>query len=179
MTTLELFHHIRHNEDETAFNELYENYVVKLYLFACSFLPDRETAEDIVSDVFLKVWLGRKSIDSIKNPQVYLYTAVKNGCLNYLRSVSSKKIRELNITEAYYFRLSVDPAQLLISKELHTTVINAVNKLPARCKLIFKMVKQDDLSCNEVANILGISNKTVYAQLSIGVKKLDQVLRKQ
>jgi RNA polymerase sigma-70 factor (ECF subfamily) len=65
---------------------------------------------------------------------------------------------------------------LLISKELQTKVLKAVNGLPARCKLIFKMVKEDDLSCNEVAAILGLSNKTVFAQLSIALKKLDDAL---
>ena len=55
-------------------------------------------------------------------------------------------------------------------------VLKAVNSLPPRCKLIFKMVKEDELSCNEVADILGLSNKTVFAQLAIALKKLDEAL---
>jgi RNA polymerase sigma-70 factor (family 1) len=175
--THELIHRIQFNDDESAFNELYKHYVVKLYQFAYSFLDDREAGEEIVNDAFLKIWVGRKKLDSIRNLQVYLYVAVKNACLNHLRSISSKKIKELKVTEAYYFHLSVDPAQLLISKELQTEVLNAVNELPPRCRLIFKMVKEDDLSCNEVATILGLSNKTVFAQLTIALKKLDQALR--
>ena len=177
MITHELIHRIQFNDDESAFNELYKHYVVKLYQFAYSFLDDRETGEEIVNDAFLKIWVGRKKLDSIRNLQVYLYVAVKNACLNHLRSISSKKIKEFKVTEAYYFHLSVDPAQLLISKELQTEVLKAVNELPPRCRLIFKMVKEDDLSCNEVATILGLSNKTVFAQLTIALKKLDQALR--
>lgn len=177
MITHELIHRIQFNDDESAFNELYKHYVVKLYQFAYSFLDDREAGEEIVNDVFLKIWVGRQKLDSIRNLQVYLYVAVKNACLNHLRSISSKKIKEIKVTEAYYFHLSVDPAQLLISKELKTKVLNAVNELPPRCRLIFKMVKEDDLSCNEVATILGLSNKTVFAQLTIALKKLDQALR--
>jgi len=175
--THELIHRIQVNDDESAFNELYKHYVVKLYQFAYSFLDDREAGEEIVNDVFLKIWVGRQKLDSIRNLQVYLYVAVKNACLNHLRSISSKKIKEIKVTEAYYFHLSVDPAQLLISKELKTRVLNAVNELPPRCRLIFKMVKEDGLSCNEVAIILGLSNKTVFAQLTIALKKLDQALR--
>jgi RNA polymerase sigma-70 factor (family 1) len=177
VVTHELIHQIQFNDDESAFNELYKHYVVKLYQFAYSFLDDREAGEEIVNDVFLKIWVGRKKLDSVRNLQVYLYVAVKNACLNHLRSISSKKIKEIKVTEAYYFHLSVDPAQLLISKELKTKVLNAVNELPPRCRLIFKMVKEDDLSCNEVATILGLSNKTVFAQLTIALKKLDQALR--
>ena len=177
MITPELIRRIQFNDDESAFNELYKHYVVKLYQFAYSFLDDREAGEEIVNDVFLKIWVGRQKLDSVRNLQVYLYVAVKNACLNHLRSISSKKIREIKVTEAYYFHLSVDPAQLLISKELKTKVLNAVNELPPRCRLIFKMVKEDDLSCNEVATILGLSNKTIFAQLTIALKKLDQALR--
>ena len=175
----ELILRIQVDEDITAFNQIYGLYVIKLLEFAYSFLDDKEPAEEIVNDVFLKIWTGREKLDSIKNLQVYLYVSVKNACLNHLRSLSSKRNNELRLTEAYYFQLSVDPSQLLISKELSTDVLKAVNELPARCKLIFKMVKEDDLSCNEVATILGLSNKTVFAQLSIALKRLDQVLRKK
>ncbi|MDB4919689.1 RNA polymerase sigma-70 factor [Mucilaginibacter sp.] len=177
MTIHELIHQIQFNDDESAFNELYKQHIVKLYQFAYSFLDDREAGEEIVNDVFLRIWIGRKNLNSIRNIQVYLYVAVKNACLNHLRSISSKRVRELKLTEAYYFHLSIDPAQLLISKELQTEVLKAINELPPRCRLIFRMVKEDDLSCNEVATILGLSNKTVFAQLTIALKKLDQALR--
>lgn len=167
---------IQLNGDEAAFNELYELHEAKLYKFAYSFLGSREIAQELVNDAFLKIWIGRENLDSIKNLQVYLYVLIKNACLNHLRSVSSKRIKELQLTETYYFHLSVDPSQLLISKELQSKVLKAVNGLPPRCKLIFKMVKEDDLSCNEVATILGLSNKTVFAQLTIALKKLDEAL---
>jgi RNA polymerase sigma-70 factor (family 1) len=176
VSTQERIRRIQVNGDEAAFEELYSLYEAKLYSFACSFLGDREVAQEIVNDAFLKIWLGRSSLDTIKNLQVYLYVLIKNACLNHLRSTSSKKTKELQLTESYYFHLSVDPAQLLISKELQGKVLKAVNELPPKCKLIYKMVKEDDLSCNEVATILGLSNKTVFAQLAIAIKKLDDSL---
>jgi RNA polymerase sigma-70 factor (family 1) len=177
VSTQEHIRRIQVNDDETAFNELYGLYEPRLNKFAYSFLDDREVAQEIVNDAFLKIWIGRQNLDTIRNVQVYLYVLIKNACLNHLRNTSTKKIKELQLIETYYFRLSVDPSHLLISKELEARVLNAVNQLPPRCKLIFKMVKEDDLSCNEVADILGLSNKTVFAQLAIALKKLDDAIR--
>ena len=171
-----LENHIQLNEDELAFNQLYKQQVVKLCEFASSYLEDKEASEEIVNDVFVKIWTGRHNLNKIRNMQVYLYVAVKNSCLNYLRSTKAKKGKEGLVGEAFYFHLSTDPAQLLISKELQYKILIAVNELPARCKLIFKMVKEDGLKCNEVAAILEISNKTVFAQLAIALKKLESVL---
>lgn len=176
LSTNELIRRIQIDGDEAAFNELYQLQEARLLKFATGFVDDREAAEEIVNDVFLKIWLRRQTPVAVRNVQVYLYVLTKNACLNHLRSISSKRVKELQLTEAYYFHLSVDPAQLLISKELQVKVLRAVNCLPPRCKLIFKMVKEDDLSCNEVATILGLSNKTVFAQLTIALKKLDDVL---
>lgn len=172
----ELVIRIRENEDESAFNELYEGYANKFFRFAQSFVGEREIAEEIVNDVLVRLWIERKENLRIKNMQVYLYTSIKNACLNHLRSITSKKNNEVKVTEAYYFHLSVDPSQILISKELSDNMLKAINDLPARCKLIFKMVKEDDLSCKEVASILGLSDKTVFAQLSIALKKLDSAI---
>ena len=176
MSIQDLVRRIHIDEDESAFNELYRGYIAKLCQFAHSFLDDAEAAEEIVNDILIRLWLGRKDLGSIRNGQLYLYTSIKNSCLNHLRSVSAKRSNEQKVVDAYYFHLSVDPSQLLISKELSDHVLKAVNLLPDRCKLIFKMVKEDDLSCTEVAAILGLSPKTVFAQLAIALKKLDSAL---
>ncbi len=177
MNIQELVHLIQFNNDEFAFNQLYRQLVNKLYPFAYSFLGDKEPAEEIVNDVFLKIWLNRSTLHNIRNIKVYMYVTVKNACLNHLRGASSKQLKELNIAESYYFHLSVDPAQLLISKELQADIISAIDSLPPRCKLIFKMVKQDGLSGKEVADILNLSHKTVFAQLAIALKKLETIIK--
>ncbi|WP_184543136.1 RNA polymerase sigma factor [Mucilaginibacter sp. FT3.2] len=177
MNIQELVHLIQFNDDELAFNELYRQQVNKLYQFAYSFLGDKEPAEEIVNDIFLKIWLNRSGLDGIRNVRVYMYVTVKNACLNYIRGTSSKQLKELNIAESYYFHLSVDPAQLLISKQLQADILIAIDGLPPRCKLIFKMVKQDGLSCKEVAAILNLSDKTVFAQLAIALKKLESIIQ--
>jgi RNA polymerase sigma-70 factor (family 1) len=173
----ELLHRIQHNGDESAFNDLYKQQYVNLYRYAFSFLGDKEPAEEIVQDVFLKIWIGRHKLPVIKNVQVYLYVAVKNTCLNNIRSQNSKQLNEEYVYDAYYFQLIADPSQLLISKQLHGNILRAVDALPPKCKIIFKMVKEDGLSCNEVAQILQLSPKTVFAQLAIALKKLESTIK--
>lgn len=177
MGIAELLHRIQHNGDESALNELYREQYLKLYQYAYSFLGEKEPAEEILQDVFLKIWIGRHKLPVIKNLQVYLYVAVKNACLNNIRSQNSKKLNEEYVNDAYYFQLTPDPSQLLISKQLHSNILRAVDGLPTKCKMIFKMVKEDGLSCNEVAQILELSPKTVFAQLAIALKKLECTIK--
>lgn len=177
MNIQELFDLIRFKQDELAFNSLYRMLTAKLNRFAHAFVDDTGVCKEIVNDVFLRLWLNRANLSHIRNVQVYLYISVKNACLNHIKSISSRRQRELNATDSLYFQLSADPAELLISKELHTEIIKAVNSLPPRCKLIFKMVKEDGLSSKEVAGILDLSDKTVFAQLAIALKRIESVIK--
>lgn len=177
MTIAELLHRIQHNSDESAFNSLYKQQYVNLFRYAFSFLGDKEAAEEIVQDVFLKIWIGRHKLPVINNLQVYLYVAVKNASLNAIRSQNTKQLNEEYVNEVYYFQLAADPSQLLISKQLHASILIAVDGLPPKCKMIFKLVKEDGLSCAEVAQLLDLSPKTVFAQLAIALKKLEVTLK--
>ena len=177
MGSQQLLNRIKFDDDESALSELYKQHLVKLYQYAYSFLGDKEPAEEIVNDIFIKIWVGRKNLPVITNLQVYLYVSVKNACLNSIRGDASKRSKELFIAEAYYFHIAADPSQLMIRKQLQNEILKAVDDLPHRCKLVFKMVKEDGLTCKEVAGILNLSNKTVFAQLSIALKKLEAAIK--
>ncbi|MDP9080006.1 MAG: RNA polymerase sigma-70 factor [Bacteroidota bacterium] len=172
----ELLHRIQFHDDEFAFNEFYRREIVALHPFVYSFLEDKEGCQEILNDVFLKVWTNRRQMDKIKDIKGYLHVAIKNACLNHNRHFSCQKSRELYFSESFYFELAIDPTQALIGKELQRDIAIAVNKLPPRCKVIFKMVKEDGLSCKEVAEILELSQKTVFAQLAIALKKLESLI---
>jgi RNA polymerase sigma-70 factor (ECF subfamily) len=166
---------IQFDNDETAFREFYTGNVFRLFQFAFTFVQNREQAEEIVNDVFLKFWQNRSRIDQIDNVAVYLYVAVKNTAANYLRKV--KGVVDLENQAAHHFYLSPDPEQLLVTDELRKKIAASIDGLPPRCKLIFKLVKEDGLSASEVASILDISYKTVTTQLTIALKKLEEALR--
>jgi RNA polymerase sigma-70 factor (family 1) len=167
-----LLHRIQFDNDETAFRQFYTDNMFRLFQFAFTFVQNREQAEEIVNDVFLRLWQNRSRISQIENISVYLYVAVKNTAANYLRQ---SKPRDLEAVHHFY--LSPDPEQILITDELRKKIAAAIDGLPARCKLIFKLVKEDGLSAAEVAAILDISYKTVTTQLTIALKKLEEALR--
>jgi RNA polymerase sigma-70 factor (ECF subfamily) len=172
-----LLHRIQFDNDETAFRHFYTDNVFRLFQFAFTFAQNREQAEEIVNDVFLKLWQNRSRINQIENISVYLYVAVKNTAANYLRQLKGQHRVDLEKLVVHHFYLSPDPEQLLVTDELRKRIEVSIDGLPARCKLIFKLVKEDGLSATEVAAILDISYKTVTTQLSIALKKLEEALR--
>ena len=87
-----LLHRIQFDNDETAFREFYKENVFKLFQFAFAFVHNKELAEEIVNDVFLRLWQKRDTLDKIDNLNVYLYVAVKHTASNYLRRDKRRKL---------------------------------------------------------------------------------------
>ena len=162
------------NGDEQAFRRLFQSYSPRLNQFAYSIVKLKEAAAEIVDDVFIKLWKQREKAPAISNIRVYLYVAVKNNSLNYL---SSKAHRQ--ITEPFNYidiELSRDqaPDEKMISAELRDKITAAVESLPPRCKMIFKLVREDGLRYKDVAEILNLAVNTVDAQMVIAVKRISE-----
>lgn len=163
--------------NEQSFKKLYDCFYKKLYHFAFAIVKTREAAEEVVEDVFIKIWKAREDLINIRNIKVYLYTATKNTSLNFL----AKKARE-SITHPFdHIHIEVaevnSPETLMITAELHKKIRHAVEALPPRCKIIFKLVREDKLKYREVAEILNISVNTIDAQMAIAIKKIMTALR--
>lgn len=171
-----LLNSIQNHNDQKAFKELYQLLFFKLYQFAFSYTRSKESAEELVNDVFLNIWQKRDTLDSIQNINIYLYVSVKNASLNFLRRNNLPLPVSVDDLHADHFQIGADPESTLIHRELQAQIAQAIEQLPTRCKLIFKLVKQDGLSYKEVADILGISTKTVDAQLCLALKKLALLL---
>ena len=163
--------------DENAFRQVYVFYYRRLYQFAYALVKTREPAEEIVEDVFVRIWQQRETIGSIQNLRVYLYTAIKNSALNYL----SQKARQ-SITEPFdHIHISIGnsgdtPEQILITAEIQQKIQAAVDALPPRCKMIFKLVREDGLKYKEIAGILNISVNTIDAQMAIAIKRITAAI---
>jgi RNA polymerase sigma-70 factor (family 1) len=163
--------------DERAFRDLYYLYYEKLFSFARWYVNSAEVAEDVVSDVFFNLWKGRTTIADITYFETYIYAAVKNGCFNILKSSYHQRVSlivdELSM-EAYIEPDSPDTKAMY--NQLSDAVTAAINHLPERCRLIFKLVKEDNLKYKEIAEILDISPRTVETQVAIALKKIEQEL---
>jgi RNA polymerase sigma-70 factor (family 1) len=130
-------------------------------------------AEEIVEDVFVKLWSNRHRIHEVGNLTVYLYVAVKNRSLNAISQKANELIKapfdDLDIETG---PVVTDPYNQLVTAEMMKHMQQAVENLPARCKMIFKLVREDGLKHREVAAILNISINTVDVQMAIAIKKI-------
>ena len=159
-------------EDQQAYKELFIGLYSYLYHFAWSFVKSKELAEEMVSDVFIKVWEKRKAISEVENLKVYLYVATKNISLNYIDKQKHANFVDLSEVSVDIKSSYSDPEQLLITSDMMDLIQQAIYQLPPRCRLIFKLIKEDKMKYKEVAEILHISVKTVENQISIAVKKI-------
>jgi RNA polymerase sigma-70 factor (family 1) len=164
-------------DDMQAYKQLFLFFQPSLLQFAISILHTKESAEEIVSDVFIRIWQKRNQIDKIENLAYYLFTAVKNRAINKLHE--QKKNASIHFDEvAIEFKsLYHDPEQKLISAEMISEIQFIISQLPPRCQLIFKLVKEDGLKYKEVAELLHLSVKTVENQMTLALKKISTALK--
>jgi len=167
---------ITENNDNHAFAQLYMAYFHNLQKFANSIIKNRELAEEIVSDVFIKIWQNRASHAKIDNLKLYLYISTKNTALNYLSRHFRKKIISLDEMSLNIPAVSYNPENLMITSEAIKKIEFAIQNLPLRCRLIFKLAKEDGLKYNEIAKLLNISVNTIDNQMAIALKKISSAI---
>lgn len=168
----ELVARVALNEDSAAYKKLFLHYYPKLLSFSYAITHCKESSEEVVSDVFLNIWNARKTLLRIDNFHLYLYVSTKNISLNYLARQKREQVFSLDDVKTELKSLYFDPEQLMITAEMFRRICAAVQELPPRCQLIFKLVKEDNLRYKEVAELLHLSVKTVEAQMSIALRKL-------
>ena len=171
-----LWQRICFNNDVKAFESFYYLLYDALVRFSMMYIHQREEAEEIVTDVFVKSWINRSNMQHIERPDTYFFVAVKNQSLNYLKKYSS--IHVVAVEESAEVNLidTSDPQVQLEKKELHFYLDQSIDTLPQQCRIIFKLIKEDGLKYKEVAEILNISPRTVQTQLFRAMQKLTVCL---
>jgi len=163
--------------DSAAFRQLFHLFFTRLSQFAASLIKSEEVAGEVVDEVFVRLWTNRATIDKIVNLRVYLYQAVKNEALNYLSRKAHQHIYEPFDDIHIQLKDDLSPERLMITQELINKIRAAVDALPPRCKMIFKLVREDGLRYREVAEILNLSHKTVDAQMVIAISRIREALK--
>ena len=166
------------NGDMRAFKKLFDMYAERLSHFAYSITRNRDDAVQIMDDVFVKLWKRRYTINQIENLTTYLYTAVKNTTLNTLSAKAKASITESFDNIDIQLDNNQTPDSLLISSEILSKIHNTIETLPPKCKVIFKLVREDGLKYKEVAEILNISENTVDAQMVIAIRKISEKVKR-
>jgi RNA polymerase sigma-70 factor (family 1) len=147
-----------------------------LVRFSMMYIHRREEAEEIVTDVFVKSWMNRSTMQHIQHPDTYLFVAVKNQSLNYLKKYSSIHVVPVEDTGEVNLIDTANPHIQLEKKELHFYIDQSIDALPQQCRIIFRLIKEDGLKYKEVAEILNISPRTVQTQLARAMQKLSIAL---
>ncbi len=156
---------------EVLFNENYE----RLAYYAFQYLKDRDSAEDVVQELFSKLWINREKLASNINITAYLYSAVRNACLNHLKHQKVKEAFQLNsmapLQNDNYISNNID------ANELNKLIQSSIFELPPERQKIFLLSREQGMKYQEIADQLAISVKTVEAQMGSALRFLRERLK--
>jgi RNA polymerase sigma-70 factor (family 1) len=154
-----------------AFSEIFRQYYSTLCYFAERIIGDSSSTEDIVEEVFLKVWNKSEPFESSKHLKYFLYQSTRNACLDEIKKTRHAKERQL-----IYLNEDMEDTVPYINEIIHAEVIReiyqAIKELPEQCGRIITMSYIDGLNNDEIANKLGLSVQTVKNQKSRGISLL-------
>lgn len=159
--------------DEEAFRHLFDAYFDRVMQFLNGFLHDREAAEDLAQELFVKLWCHRDILPDVQSLNGYIYRSARNAALNALRAQG----RLVSLTQAADLSGSVLPDDLYYALEKQLLVDLTVDQLPDRPRQIYRMSRVEGLSNEEIARRLSISGKTVENHLNAALKRIRIMLR--
>ncbi|MBK1441498.1 RNA polymerase sigma-70 factor [Parapedobacter sp. ISTM3] len=159
------------NNDVRAFEALFERYAERLYNFALRYVQDPAIAEELMMDVMHWVWMRRERLDNIKQAASYLSKAIRNKVFDHLRKTTIDTLpldalpeRGNQLVDPTPTNHSLDLAELRESYE------RTLQSLPAQCKKVFELSRENELSHAEISSILNISVKTVEGHITNALK---------
>jgi len=167
---------IVNSNDEKAYSEFFDHYYTRLMNLAMIYLPQYSLAEEVVSDVIYKILLKKSELQDIKNFEGYLFKMVKNHSLNALRLKKNKSSIVIDDIQDHLTTDFIDPDKKLINDNLKQRLNQAIQMLPPKRRLVFKMIKDEGMSYKETAEILELSHRTVEVHLKLAIQNLRTVL---
>lgn len=156
--------------DAAAFDTVFRTWYAPLVRVADGLLRERAIAEEIVQDVLLELWRRRTTLAAEGSPEAYLFRSTRNRALNHLRHVSVQRRGEPQIVGEIGHQRSADAD--LVEAEIDVALRCAVDELPPRCREVFELSRVRGLRYAEIAETLGISIKTVEAQMGKALRTL-------
>lgn len=162
--------------EEASLRKLIERFSTGLYIFAFGIVKRREVAEEIVSDIFFRLWDERKNISRIQNIRSYLATAVRNNSLAYLRSKKNQPHLTLDEIDTFELEPLKCPETILIDKETMDLINKTIAQLPAKNKMAFTLAKINGLKYKEIALLMNISPRTVENHIAKALERIDKIL---
>lgn len=160
--------------DVRQFELLFKSHYKSLCAFANSFVHDKDTAEEIVQEVFINLWEKKSTIDQGKSVKSYLFTSVKNRCINHIRD--HKKFRSYLLDVEIELEIPVEDRDQLAGDETLSRINQALDKLPPKCREVFELSRFEAMKYKQIAEKMAISVKTVEVQMSKALRILKEEL---
>lgn len=155
--------------DETAFEQVFKTHFKRLHAYAFTILRDETEAEEMVQQVFFKLWERNETLSLNGSVSAYLYRAVHNESLNYIKHQKVRSRHQLQV--AYRMKNEVEqPAKKVMAGELEKKIQEALLELPEQCRTVFQLSRFEELKYREIADQLDISVKTVENQMGKALK---------
>lgn len=161
--------------DAKAFEMLFHQYYGHLCLFATKILNNDAAAEEVVQEFFVKLWEKKEQLSIETSVKNYLFRAVKNQCLNYIKHnfVKENYIK----TKENENQLEIDFEENYVEVDLARKIKESIDSLPEKRREIFRLSREEGLKYREIAQKLNISIKTVEAQMGLAIKNLREKLK--
>jgi len=162
--------------DEEAFKEIYLRYWRPLFMTAYNKVHVKEVAEELVQNIFLGLW-EKRFTSNIEHLNAYLNTAVKYQVLNYIKSCIIKERYSHVVVKGRADMMEEDSDSTLIMHELSSAINNAINQLPEKSRVIFRLSRLENRSIKEIAQLLSVSEKVVEYHITKSLKTLRVELK--
>ena len=166
---------VAEQDDHDSFEQIYRYFSPGLLAYVTTIVNDREAAGDLVQDLFFTIWTNRRSLSAVGNIGHYLYSSIKNNAVRYV----TKRNRTVPAVNEDLERITLDtmsPERSFIAREQLQELQAAINELPYKCRLVFRLVKEDGLKYKDVAQLLEISVKTVEAHMTLAYSRIIDCL---
>ena len=160
--------------DEKAYKQLYFYFYTSLHRFTLSLLADPETAEELVSDIMIRIWLMEEKLSNINRLDLYLFKAVKNAAFAH---ISKNRLPVIPAEDGHLNHAGYLTADSKINeREISSRIEAIVQDLPPQSQMVFRLVKDEGLSYKEVQEVMGISNNTIKTHIRIALKRIRAAL---
>lgn len=164
------------NADESAYRKLFVLFYAPVIRFAKTIVHSEEVAEELYADAMMKIWLMGPKLEQIIDFRVYLFTLVKNSAFNHLKKYKNLNYIELDDLENF-LPDTATPFDHLIEKELQLNLKKAIDRLPQKCQVVYRLVKNEGFSYKQVSEILSISTNTIEGHMTNALKKITQYMQ--
>ena len=161
--------------DRESFNQVFRHYYSPMVRFCIRYVADSDIASEIVKDLFVKLWSNREKISFNTSFESYMLTSVRNSAITYINKERAHNEAHLRVFSEESD--NTDPSETLQSNNLEESYRQILKDMPDKRREVFLASRYDGLKYSEIAEKLGISQKTVEAQMTAAIKQLKDGLK--